>query len=451
MPESQVKRNRLGPCLLLTAVLALSFLAFRPGISMSDTLTRWAGALTLVGKLEIPWGLELWLAPTMTWFMVPFAAMYSAGPYFHAAQVACLLLAGASWIHFTSSDRPWWVALPFLIPIVFAYASFIVPDVWTLIAILGVVGSLQAMERSVRAPVFIAFPLSCLVLFGFRQNSLVLLPLVWLFIAKLQNVSKVLKAIMIGMTLAALSVINWAPSMIGFNGPSSSAAAPAWELLGAIKVSQEIGMDLDPAVSLDGIADTAKAVQDHSFVTIDTILWGENAAVPTTAIMAHASEIKSRWMQLVIRHPLLYLKTKLRIYKCMLGLCTGYLQTRIACVKPWPVLQELVDTCEPDSVSAKVLSKLNRIQASAQSVLLPIFWLPLSAVIFFFAWAGFGRYDKMLIILATAYLGSFFLLNQAASFRYLLPTYIIFTAYQIRFLLEVPTRLIAVRARRPAH
>lgn len=440
MSERLASREKLGPCLLLAAVLALSFLVFEPGISMSDTLARWAGAYTIVGKLEIPWGLELWLAPTMTWFMVPFAATEFAGPYFHAAQVFCLLLGGISWIYFTSSARPWWVAVPFMIPLVFAYTSFIVPDVWTLTAILGIVGSLYALERSARVLVIFVFPLSCVILFGFRQNSLVLLPFVWLFIAKLQNGSKALKFALAATTLAALGVINWVPSTIGFQGATSSAAAPAWELLGAISVAREIGLELDPAVTLDGIADTTKAVEEHSFVTIDTVLWGENAAIPTTAIMAHADEIKSRWFRLILRHPMLYLRTKVRIYKCMLGLCQGYLQTRIACVKPWPVLQDNLDTCVPDSNAANVLNKLNRIQGPAQAVLLPIFWLPLSIVVFFFAWRGYGPHDRMVICLATAYLGSFFLLNQAASFRYLLPTYVVFTAYQIRFLLELPSR-----------
>jgi len=440
MSESLATLEKLGPCLLLAAVFTLSFLGFAPGISMSDTLARWAGAFTIVGKLEIPWGLELWLAPTMTWFMVPFAATEFAGPYFHAAQVVCLLLSGIAWICFTSSTRPWWVAVPFMIPLVFAYTSFIVPDVWTLVAILGIVASLYALERSAFVSVFFVFPLSCLILFGFRQNSLVLLPFVWLFIAKLQNASKTIKIALVATTIAAVGAINWVPSLIGFQGASSSAAAPAWELLGANRVAREIGMELDPAVTFDGLADTTKAVKEHSFVTIDTILWGDKAAIPTTAIMAHADEIKSRWLQMILRHPMLYLRTKLRIYECMLGLCRGYLQTRIACVKPWPVLQENLDTCVPGTNAANVLEELNRIQGPAQAVLLPIFWLPLSVIVFFFAWRGYGRHDKMLICLATAYLGSFFLLNQAASFRYLLPTYVVFTAYQIRFLFELPAR-----------
>lgn len=445
--QTQTRRNRLGPCLLLAAVLVSSFLFFSPGISMTDTLSRWAGAYTIIGKLDIPWALEQWLAPTMTWFMVPFAVAEFGGPYFHAAQVAYLLLGATSWAYFTSSDHPWWVAVPFMLPLVFVYSSFIVPDVWTLASILAIVGSLYALEKSARVLPLIVFPISCVVLFGFRQNSLVLVPIVWFFVAKLQTHSVPLKTALIAMTIGALCIIGLAPPAIGFNGTDSSAAAPAWELVGAIKVARENGVEPDPALSLAGVADTDKAVEKHSFVTIDSMIWGADAAIPGSAIMTHADEIKSRWLKMVFAHPAVYLETKLRIYKCMLGLCSGYLQILVGCEPPPAFLRGNLQTCEPGSPAANALILWNNAPAILRYVLLPAFWLPLSAVAIFFGWRRYSRHDRMLIVLATAYLSSFFLLNQAASFRYLFPTYVVFTAYQVRFLFSLPAMARRFKAR----
>ncbi len=406
---------------------------------MTDTMSRWAAAYTLVGKIEAPWSLGNWLAPTMTWFMVPFAATESSGAYFHAAQVAYLLLAGVAWVYFTSSPRPWWIALPFLIPLVFVYASFIVPDVWTLAAILAIVGCLYSMERGGRILPIIGFAFSCVVLFGFRQNSLVLAPILWFYVATAHVPTKVLKGVLIAISFGALAVIVLMPRAIGFQGPNSSAAAPAWELVGALRVAKERGLALDPALSLDGIADTAKAVENHSFVTIDPLLWGPAAAVSGATIMEHADEIKARWLKLIVTNPALYVQTKLRIYECMIGLCRGYLQVLVGCEPPPVFLNGNLKTCEPGGQAAKALVVWNKAPAIFRYVLLPAFWLPLSAIAIFFGWRQYSRYDRMLVVFAVCYLASFFILNQAASFRYLFPTYVIFTAYQVRFLASLPT------------
>jgi hypothetical protein len=94
-------------------------------------------------------------------------------------------------------------------------------------------------------------------------------------------------------------------------------------------------------------------------------------------------------------------------------------------------------TCASTGYGSKILEVINRIQGTLRVLLLPIFWLPVSAVVMLLSWRVYSRYDRMLIVLVAAYLGSFFILNQAASFRYLLPTYVVFTAYQIRFLLSL--------------
>ncbi|KOF53932.1 hypothetical protein AD428_10400 [Achromobacter sp. DMS1] len=94
--------SKLSPSMLYVAVLFFSGVCFLPGIVMTDTMTRWVGAYTIVGKLDISWGLELWLAPTMTWLMVPFAATKHGAQYLLAAQIAYLMLGGVVWMYFSS-------------------------------------------------------------------------------------------------------------------------------------------------------------------------------------------------------------------------------------------------------------------------------------------------------------------------------------------------------------
>lgn len=439
--------RKSGPYALLVALLLSSWACFRPGILMSDTMTRWAGAYTLAGKLDIWWGVEQWLAPTMTWFMLPIAAFGLGAGYFLVAQVAYLMTAGAMWIRMTSSHSAWWIPLTFAIPLVFVYSSFVVPDVWTLAAIVVTVGCFHAMSSGARLwPAALLF-FSSVVLFGFRQNSLVLVPLVLGFIFTQPEAGRLFKAGLAGLIAAALVVIAMVPAAIGFKGPTSAAAAPAWELIGAIRVAIENRNHTDETLSLDGIVDTQKAVEMHSFGTIDTVLWGADAALPTTAVMKHGDEIKRRWMAMVVRHPWIYLQTKLRIYECMVGLCTEYLQTQVGAPEPWPQLKGNVWGYKAEGPSATLLGWANWTGKVLRWMVLPLFWLPTSALVFAFSWTGYGRHDRMLIAMACGYLLSFFILNQAASFRYLFPTYVVFSAYQIRAIGALVSYLVTTRRR----
>lgn len=230
----------------------------------------------------------------------------------------------------------------------------------------------------------------------------------------------------------ALALIVNSPGILGFKGPTSAAAAPAWELVGAIRVAKDMGLNLDSTLTLDGIADTEKAVAVHAFETIDTLLWGADAALPTTTIMRKAEEIKGRWIRMVLYHPVLYARTKLRIYRCMIGLCPEYLQMQVRAIEPWPQLKGNVSVYKAVGTSAELMKIANWTGEYLRFLMVPAFWLPLSMLALGVSWKSYSGYDKMLIWMAGAYLASFFILNQAASFRYLFPTYVVFTAYQVR-------------------
>jgi hypothetical protein len=83
----------------------------------------------------------------------------------------------------------------------------------------------------------------------------------------------------------------------------------------------------------------------------------------------------------------------------------------------------------------RIILDMNAVLAHrAELLFLPLFWLPVSILVFLSQWRLYSAFDRLLIYGAGIYLLSFCILNQAASFRYMLPVFAIYTAYQIRFI-----------------
>lgn len=431
----RVSRHRWMAIILLALILATSFVLFNPGIVMTDTMARWAAVFTITGKLNIGWSMEQWLQPTMTMFMLPIGLLGLPTSVFTAVQVGYLILACSLWITMTSSRSPFWIPLTFLLPLVFVYVSFIVPDVWTFAAIIMVVGATFAIEQGRRWTPTILFFISCIILFGFRQNSLVLIPAVFAMIFTGKTIPRKIKGLLIALIVLSVGLISASPNWLGFNERTSSAAAPAWELIGMLRLAEESKNAIEPSLTLEGITNTNIAIERHSFSTIDTLLWGEDAILSSGAILVNSDELKARWIRMIIHHPFIYAHMKIRVYECMLGLCESYIQTQVFANEPWPTLNNLVPTYnQPTGISGTILSLGNWMGDALKVMTKPFFWLPITLFVFLFNWKSYGRYDRWLIAMTGSYMASFFILNQAASFRYMFPVYVIFTAYQIRFI-----------------
>jgi hypothetical protein len=416
-------------------ILGGTLLTFWPGILMSDTSARWAAVLTMKGVLAVGWSLEQWLAPTMTIFMLPFGFTEQSIPLFTAVQVVYLSLAGLMWISLTSSERPIWVPLLFAMPVMYLYAAFIVPDVWTLAAMIVVTAILTSSKQRLGIFSLLLFFVSNIVLFGFRQNSMALLPFVAFLVIKRASAGRWERHILLSLLALAVFFIAMVPQRIGFGARTSSAAAPAWELVGMLRIAKESNLPVDPSVTLEGIADTNAAIKTHSFTTIDSLLWGERAAVSNSVILHHSDEIKSRWFRAIRTYPTLYFLMKMRVYKCMLGLCDQYFQTNDTPLEPPPFLEGHVRAYADKGGFGGAILRMNAFLAQrAGLVYRPIFWIPLGCLVFLLQWRRYSAFDRLLIGGATIYMLSFFLLNQAASFRYMFPAYAVYTAYQIRFL-----------------
>jgi hypothetical protein len=430
-----VSRCRWLAITLLALILAASFFLFRPGIVMSDTMTRWAAVFTIAGELNIGWAMEQWLAPTMTIFMLPIGLLGLPTEFFTVFQIGYLMLAGSIWIAMTSSRSPFWIPLTFLLPLVFIYVSFVVPDVWTFAAILIIVGSIFAIESGGRWTPVVLFFMSCIVLFGFRPNALILVPLVSVMVYTGKMIPRYFKGILFALIVISNVLIFATPSWFGFGERTSSAAAPAWELIGMLRIAKESQIPVDSTLTLEGIANTNLAIEKHSFTTVDTVLWGEEAALPSGTILNNSDELKARWLRMIIDHQSLYFRMKMRTYECMFGLCDGYLQTQIGADEPWTILNGLISTySQPKGISGIVFKFGNWTGYVLKVVMVPAFWLPITLLVFLLNWRFYGRYDRWLIAMICAYMASFFILNQAASFRYMFPVYVVFTAYQVRFI-----------------
>jgi hypothetical protein len=126
---------------------------------------------------------------------------------------------------------------------------------------------------------------------------------------------------------------------------------------------------------------------------------------------------------------------KVETYKCMLGLCDHYLQITVAPEEPSLFLEGKISGFRARGLLSRSVLELSYWLAHRlKLVYLPIFWLPIGLIIFLINRHLYNAFDWMLIFGVCIYLASFFIFNQAASFRYLLPVYVIFTAYQLRFL-----------------
>lgn len=427
-------QKRRAPSIAILLILGTALLTFWPGILMSDTSSRWTAVLVLKGVVHVGWSLDQWLAPTMTIFMLPFGLTDSI-PLFTAMQVAYLALAGLMWISLTSSERPLWIPLLFALPAVYLYAVFIVPDVWTLASLIVVIAILKSGKQPLGDLALLLFFVSNLVLFGFRQNSLLLLPFIAFLVIKRVSEVRWERPLLLSLMAGALFLIATMPQHLGFGTRTSSAAAPAWELVGMLRVANELNRPVDPSITLEGIADTNAAVKAHSFETVDTLLWGEGATVSTATILDHSDQLKSRWLSAIRQYPGLYVRMKLRTYKCMIGLCDNYLQIHIYPQEPMPLVAGHVGAYLDKGGFGGAVMKLSAwLAQTARPVFLPVFWFPAGCLAFLMQWRRYSEFDRLLIGGATVYMLSFFILNQAASFRYMFPAYAVYTAYQFRLI-----------------
>src|SRR5262245_5338285 len=437
--RQKVKRTVFGETMRRAAgiaailVFVASLVCFWPGIPMSDTFARWASVYTITGDLDVPWAMTGTLTPVMIILMLAAVSLGFGTGAFLFIQLGFLALAAILWLRLTSSVRPMWVPLVFCLPIVFLYTSFVVPDVWILGALVVLASSLASITRGSVVFGHFLFFAACVILFGFRYNAWALLPVLGYFIFSLRGGAYWVRALLSLVLAAALAAVALIPVPFGFQGRTSLVPIVAWELIGALRIAEQRGLDVDPGLRLDDIANTDAAIARHSFVTADTLVFGENPPLPTTVLMDHESLVVRRWFRLILAHPLLYAETKGQIYKCMLGLCDGYIQTEIGSARPWPFLQPYVQNFNADRDPARfVLSIGNAMGRQLKVLLVPAFWVPVSVVVFLASWRRYNRFDRMLIISAAVYGLTFFILNAAASFRYMFPTYVVFTAYQLR-------------------
>ena len=427
-------QKRRASSIAILLVLGAALLTFWPGILMSDTSSRWAAVLTLKGVLHLPWSLDQWLAPTMTIFMLPFG-LTDTIPFFTAMQAAYLALAALVWISLTSSKHPLWIPLLFALPNVFLYTAFVVPDVWTLASLIITIAILKSGKQPLGGLSLLLFFLSSLVLFGFRQNALILFPFIAVLVIKRVSEARWERHLLLALMASAVFLIATAPQHLGFGARTSSAAAPAWELVGMLRVANELNMPVSPSVTLIGIADTRAAIKAHSFVTVDPLLWGDDAPVPSGTILDHSDQLKSRWFSAIRHYPALYARMKMRTYECMMGLCDDYLQIHIHPQEPMPPVAGHVGAYLDKGGPGGTIMKLSAwLAQAARLVFLPVFWFPVGCFVFLMQWGRYSAFDRLLIGGASIYMLSFFLLNQAASFRYMFPVYVVYTAYQIRFI-----------------
>jgi hypothetical protein len=302
-----------------SALLALiPFAIFHPGLWTSDSTGRWANAYRLVhapslGKFRM-WD---WFPPAMCLLMALTLKLTGTVTVFTYLQYWFVELSGMIAALALSGRRSAAIAIGGLVglcPGVLDNAALVMPDPWTAgaLAIAGAaLGLAPAGGLGTRFAFRALLLLASIVLFGFRANTVVVLPFLvaaailgmpdrrdrnWLLLLLLAGLG-------IDFALAHLPIISHI---------DLAAVVLLWEIACTLKV---IG---DPATTaqfaVPGLGDMAAIVSAAKYELADFLYWREGHPVTPKDALDHAAAIRQTWTALVASHPAAYLEAKSRIW-----------------------------------------------------------------------------------------------------------------------------------------
>lgn len=434
LEQIRIRKRELS----VLVVIAFNLVIFFPGNINSDTYARWAAAYTLSGHVnDISWALSQWLSPIMTIVMSPIAFLGISTGWFTIAMVVFIAYICLIWVRVDS--KSWvWAPITLAMPLVFNYLSYVVPDTITAFALVGTGIALGRFSRDgVTRHTLILAIVSVVPLLTFRSNSLMLTPVLiaafWLA-RDIRLVKKLIATAAIAILLVLSSLI---PNAVGFQSGTSSSSAMAWELAGINSLAKHEGRVLKAHSTFSGITSTSKAIQQYSPNTIDTLLWPADAALPTGLVIQNEVPIRTNWINAVIENPDLYLKTKLGIWSCAIGFCSNYLTTTVDPFRPEYFINADVVFYKGGNFFGDQIQKINNFVAGKLLfLLLPVFWVPIAALAYWYLGRTKSEEDRWIACLALTYLLSFFVFSQAASFRYMFPAFLVAISFALRALFK---------------
>ncbi|MDX2099462.1 MAG: hypothetical protein SFW36_16910 [Leptolyngbyaceae cyanobacterium bins.59] len=309
----------------LAVTLALFWtLVFYPGIITSDSEAQWKVALYLWGILPDIGGYATnWHPPMMSWIM---GATYVASRTFGFFIFLQLLLFYSSLLFLLRrccSHRIFLIGTLFMIvnPAIWGIAPVIFKDIWfatglNLISLSFLLTHNQLLKQWQILSISILFLIGGILTFAFRHNSIIILPLILIFLWKMIAPIR-LKAFLILALCVSLSIAKIPPESYRLQSINLYPISFMWEQVGILR--QLSDPNEITKYGLGSVGNTDLAIKNFDCQGPDRLLWNEKV-LNLEKLVKSGSEIKRKWLNLIKAHPKEFLLNRVCMYYYALGL-----------------------------------------------------------------------------------------------------------------------------------
>jgi hypothetical protein len=365
-----------------------------------------------------------------------------------------------------------WLAI-IAVPLVWNTALAMLPDAWVAASLCTMLACVLAASdaRSRATPLLLAcFAASAVVCFGFRHNSITVLPVftlagVWIWLAaraQAPNHRLATRTAILAAACAILGALCFArllPAALPWRAADVPATIMAWEHASALRLANDDALttrhSLDQvaraANATDPATATTRALAQHDWVMFNTIVYGPDAPLPARAIRDDGTHARAAFWQLVREEPLLYASAKLRIWATVLGLRHAGPVLFITADEqgpPWTlqygVHLGLSGPLAPNAPT-RILSLSQRFTNATLALWMPYLWFALALLALAVALASRSRAlapGLLLLAAAAAYYAGFLILSPAFEWRYFLPSFVLLPIAILTLLQGPPRRTL---------
>ena len=424
------------------AIALLSLLNYFPGFLYTDSFIRWDQAASILDG-DYLGGNFLTITPSLLFSLIlllagsPAAFSFLQAMFLCSAFVACMFAAGGK-------DSRWICSLYSLVlycstPIFIAYGLTHAPGVGVAVAIVALTVVLLAHKtlnfrfvNTLLMTVMLSF-----ICFGFRQNSLILLPVFVLFLTCFTTFSRFQKIILAASLLAVTIFVSLLPNIMYWKTSNQLAKSIAWEM--ACLVKEDTSKSFDGYLEPLGISEKAITEVDcGNLLTLNG---------PTMSTTDDVRLIYSLYGDMALSEPQVFLRNKLRVWARVMGLHNPLEVTQV--INDWPKLAEYGGHNQTDRRN-NFVNYYHRFHEE-----LPLFRTPyvvfIGALLALLVSLKVGK-DKLLkkvmlglFVASSVYYLSFFIVAQRHEFRYFFPSLYI---YSIVFGMSLLVVLRTVSSRR---
>jgi hypothetical protein len=285
-------------------------------------------------------------------------------------------------------------------------------------------------------------------LFAFRDNTVVLLPLLIVLICR-RFASRVHRAVAIAMLFSALG-LAYAADARDRSNIEVSAPIFAWETVGTLKVLQEEG--ITELLEIPHVGNFTGAISHLSWDELGTLFWSAQPPLDLVKIVGSRRAVLRAFRDLVVRHPLAYVTAKGTIYASLLGFHTirteaMYEMKELPPFEPAYLREELV---QRGGYAVATLATPGTFGRGMAILYCPAAWLLASLWVYARQLRGKRKDPDTLVLLYLAWMayGAYFLLTPSFDFRYFFPSCVLIIVAITRSLCAPAAEAVTVQTGR---